>query len=293
MPTQYAIKDLERLSGIKAHTLRIWELRYGILKPERSCTNIRCYTPEDLKRILNISLLNNNGYKISKIATFMDEELVTHAQTILNKFARESDQIDNLVMCMMEMDEAKFESTVCSCISHFGFENTMERVLFPFMHHVGSMWQLGIVNCAQEHFIAQLIKQKIIVSIDGLPKEKTDDGKTYVLYLPNKELHDMGLLYCKYLVKTKGHKCLYLGQSVPLCDLKHLAEQIAADVLVTIFTTPMEDFSLKQYISKLSDAFQKARIMVSGRLFYESQEEITLPKNVILFESHEQFKNML
>lgn len=293
MPTQYAIKDLERLSGIKAHTLRIWELRYGILKPERSCTNIRCYTPEDLKRILNISLLNNNGYKISKIATFMDEELVTHAQTILNKFARESDQIDNLVMCMMEMDEAKFESTVCSCISHFGFENTMERVLFPFMHHVGSMWQLGIVNCAQEHFIAQLIKQKIIVSIDGLPKEKADDGKTYVLYLPNKELHDMGLLYCKYLVKTKGHKCLYLGQSVPLCDLKHLAEQIAADVLVTIFTTPMEDFSLKQYISKLSDAFQKARIMVSGRLFYESQEEITLPKNVILFESHEQFKNML
>lgn len=293
MPTQYAIKDLERLSGIKAHTLRIWELRYGILKPERSCTNIRCYTPEDLKRILNISLLNNNGYKISKIATFMDEELVKHAQTILNKFARESDQIDNLVMCMMEMDEAKFESTVCSCISHFGFENTMERVLFPFMHHVGSMWQLGIVNCAQEHFIAQLIKQKIIVSIDGLPKEKADDGKTYVLYLPNKELHDMGLLYCKYLVKTKGHKCLYLGQSVPLCDLKHLAEQIAADVLVTIFTTPMEDFSLKQYISKLSDAFQKARIMVSGRLFYESQEEITLPKNVILFESHEQFKNML
>lgn len=293
MPTQYAIKDLERLSGIKAHTLRIWELRYGILKPERSCTNIRCYTPDDLKRILNISLLNNNGYKISKIATFMDEELVTHAQTILNKFARESDQIDNLVMCMMEMDEQKFERTVCNCISHFGFENTMERVIFPFMHHVGSMWQLGIVTCAQEHFIAQLIKQKIIVSIDGLPKEKADHGKTYVLYLPNKELHDMGLLYCKYLVKTKGHKCLYLGQSVPLCDLKHLAEQISADVLVTIFTTPMEDVSLKQYISKLSDVFQKARIMVSGRLFYESQEEITLPKNVILFESHEQFKNML
>lgn len=293
MPTQYAIKDLERLSGIKAHTLRMWELRYGILKPERSCTNIRCYTPDDLKRILNISLLNNNGYKISKIATFMDEELVRHAQAILNKFSKESDQIDNLVMCMMEMDEPKFDSTVCSCIANFGFENTMERVIFPFIRHVGSMWQLGIVNCAQEHFMAQLIKQKIIVAIDQLPKEIASDANTYLLYLPNKELHDMGLLYCKYLLRARGHKCLYLGQSVPLCDLKQLAEHTNADALVTIFTTPMEDFSLEQYISKLAAAFSQARIMVSGRLFYESSDEITLPKNVILFESHEEFKNLL
>ncbi len=293
MPAQYAIKDLERLSGIKAHTLRMWELRYGILKPERSCTNIRCYTPDDLKRILNISLLNNNGYKISKIATFMDDELVRHAQAILNKFSKESDQIDSLVLCMMEMDEPKFDSTVCSCIANFGFENTMERIIFPFIRHVGSMWQLGIVNCAQEHFMAQLIKQKIIVAIDQLPKEISEKGQTFLLYLPNKELHDMGLLYCKYLLRARGHKCLYLGQSVPLCDLKQLAGHANPDALVTIFTTPMEDVSLEQYISKLSAAFGKAKIMVSGRLFYESQEEITLPKNVILFESHEEFKNLL
>lgn len=293
VPTQYAIKDLERLSGIKAHTLRMWELRYGILKPERSCTNIRCYTPDDLKRILNISLLNNNGYKISKIATFMDEELVRHAQAILNKFAKESDQIDSLVLCMMEMDEQKFDSTVCSCMTHFGFETTMESIIFPFIRHVGSMWQLGIVNCAQEHFMAQLIKQKIIVETDRLPKELSADSRTYLLYLPNKELHDMSLLYCKYLIRSRGHKCLYLGQSVPLCDLKQLAEDTAPDALVTIFTTPMEDVSLPQYIGKLTDAFGSSRILVSGRLFYESPEEITLPKNVILFESHEQFKNLL
>ncbi len=141
--------------------------------------------------------------------------------------------------------------------------------------------------------MAQLIKQKIIVAIDQLPKEIAANGHTYLLYLPNKELHDMGLLYCKYLLRARGHKCLYLGQSVPLCDLKQLAEQTRPDALVTIFTTPMEDFSLEQYISKLGAAFDKARIMVSGRLFYESSDEITLPKNVILFESHEQFKNLL
>jgi DNA-binding transcriptional MerR regulator len=293
VPTQYAIKDLERLSGIKAHTLRIWELRYGILKPERSCTNIRCYTPDDLKRILNIPLLNNNGYKISKIATFMDDELVKHAQIILNKFAKESDQIDNLVLCMMEMDEQKFDATVSNCITHFGFENTMERIIFPFMRHVGSMWQVGVVNCAQEHFISQLIKQKIIVAIDRLPFETGAGHKTYALYLPNKELHDMGLLYAKYLIRAKGHKCLYLGQSVPLCDLKDMVDTMKADVLVTVFTTPMEDFSLEQYLDKLSSAFNDCSIMVSGRLFYESAEEMTLPKNVILFESHEQFKNLL
>ncbi len=293
MPIQYAIKDLERLSGIKAHTLRIWELRYGILKPERSCTNIRCYTSDDLKRILNISLLNNNGYKISKIATFLDEELVKHAQSILNTYGKESDQIDNLVLCMMEMDEVKFEATICKCIAHFGFENTMERIIFPFMRHIGSMWQIGIINCAQEHFISQLIKQKIIVGIDNLPNQQTPDTKTFVLYLPSKELHEMGLLYCKYLIKARGHKCLYLGQSVPMCDLKNISENITPEIIVTIFTTPAEDYTLQQYMINLGTCFQQCKIMVSGRLFFESTEHIDLPKNVILFETYEQFKNML
>jgi len=293
VPAQYAIKDLERLSGIKAHTLRMWELRYGILKPERSCTNIRCYTTDDLKRILNISLLNNNGYKISRIATFMDEELVRHAQAILNKFSKESDQIDNLVLCMMEMNELKFDQTVSSCITHFGFEATMENIVFPFIRHVGSMWQLGIVNCAQEHFMAQLIKQKIIVATDQLPKEKSADGKSYLLYLPNKELHDMSLLYCRYLIRARGHKCLYLGPSVPLCDLRQLAESEVPEALVTIFTTPMEDVSLEVYIAELASVFSQSRILVSGRVFFESPDEIALPKNVILFESHQQFKNLL
>jgi DNA-binding transcriptional MerR regulator len=207
MPTQYAIKDLERLSGIKAHTLRIWEQRYGILKPERTDTNIRYYTGEDLKRILNISLLNNNGFKISKIAKLPDEEIIKQVQSILNNYTKENDQIDNLVLCMLEMNEPKFEKIVSNCIIHFGFESTIEKIIFPFMRQIGNMWLMGTINPAQEHFISHLVRQKIIVGIDGLFPEPLANPKTFLLYLPTNELHELGLLYCNFLVKAKGHKC--------------------------------------------------------------------------------------
>ena len=293
MPTQYAIKDLERLSGIKAHTLRIWEQRYGILKPERTDTNIRYYTSDDLRRILNISLLNSNGFKISKIAKLPDEEIIKQAQSILNNFNKESDQIDNLVLCMMEMNEAKFEKIISNCIIHFGFESTIEKVVFPFMRQIGNMWQVGMVNPTQEHFITHLVRQKVIVGIDGLFPEPLANPKTFLLYLPSNEMHELGLLYCNFLVKSKGHRCLYLGQSVPFNDLLTVTNVAPADVIVTVFTTRMEGISVQDYLNNLSNSFPNSQIMVSGRAFFDPNDPIELPKNVILFESHEQFKNVL
>lgn len=293
MTGQYAIKDLERLSGIKAHTLRIWEQRYGILKPERTDTNIRYYTAEDLKRILNISLLNNNGFKISKIAKLPDEEIIKQAKSILNNFNKESDQIDNLVLCMMEMNESKFEKIISNCIIHFGFESTIEKIIFPFMRQIGNMWQVGIVNAAQEHFISHLVRQKLIVGIDGLFPEPLANPKTFLLYLPANELHELGLLYCHFLIKAKGHRCLYFGQSVPFNDLISVGDIAPPDVIVTTFTNRMEGISTQDYLNNLSNSFKKSTIMVSGRLFFDVNEPIELPKNVILFESHEQFKNVL
>lgn len=293
MTTQYAIKDLERLSGIKAHTLRIWEQRYGILKPERTDTNIRYYTSEDLKRILNISLLNNNGFKISKIAKLPDEEIVKQAQSILNNYSKESDQIDNLVMCMMEMNEAKFEKIVSNCIIHFGFESTIEKIVFPFMRQIGNMWQVGMINPAQEHFISHLVRQKIIVGIDGLFPEPLANPKTFLLFLPANELHELGLLYCNFLVKSKGHKCLYLGQSVPFNDLVSVADVVPPDVIVTTFTSNPEGAPVQEYLNNICKSFPNSQIMVSGRVFFDRSEKIELPKNATLFESHEQFKNVL
>ena len=293
MSTQYAIKDLERLSGIKAHTLRIWEQRYGILKPERTDTNIRYYTSDDLKRILNISLLNNNGFKISKIAKLPDSEIIKQAQSILNNYTKESDQIDNLILCMMEMNETKFEKIISNCIIHFGFESTIEKIVFPFMRQIGNMWQVGMINPAQEHFISNLVRQKIIVGIDGLFPEPLANPKTFLLFLPSNELHELGLLYCNFLVKAKGHKCLYLGQSVPFNDLLSVADIMPPEVIVTTLTNFMEGISVQEYLNNLSSTFPNSQILVSGRVFFTENETMELPKNVILFESHEQFKNML
>jgi DNA-binding transcriptional MerR regulator len=293
MPNQYAIKDLERLSGIKAHTLRIWEQRYGILKPERTDTNIRYYTADDLKKILNISLLNNNGIKISKIAKLKQAEVLEQAQLILNRYSRTTDQVDNLVLCMMELDESKFEKTISNCILHFGFESTVENVIFPFLRQTGNMWQLGIINSAQEHFISNLIRQKLIVGIDSLFPGQLANPKTFLLYLPNKELHELGLLYCHFLIKAKGHTCTYLGQSVPFEDLRSVSELIKPDVIVTTFTSLAEDIGLQDYLNELSSAFPASTIRVSGRVFFDENVPLQFPKNIILFESHEQFKNML
>lgn len=291
MSTHYAIKDLERLSGIKSHTLRIWEQRYGILKPERTDTNIRYYTSEDLKRILNISLLNHNGFKISKIAKLPDSEIIKQAQSILNNYTKETDQIDNLVLSMIELNEIKFEKIITDCIIHFGFENTIEKIIFPFMRHIGNMWQVGAVNIAQEHFITSLVRQKIIAGIDGLSPEPVTNPKTFLLFLPENELHELGLLYCNFLIKSKGHTSLYMGQSVPFEDVVSVSEIIQPDVLVTTLTKRMEDDLASDYLQTLAKAFSNSTIMVSGRAFFG--EHIKLPKNVILLQSHEQFKNVL
>jgi DNA-binding transcriptional MerR regulator len=293
MDTQYAIKDLERLSGVKAHTLRIWEQRYGILKPKRSQTNIRYYSSADLKRILNISLLNNNGFKISKIATLPDDEILNQAQLILNNYNSESDQIDNLVFSMMEMDELKFEKIISNCVIHFGFENTMEKVVFPFLKQVGNMWQMGLINTVQEHFISHLIRQKLIVGIDGLFEEKLLKPKTFLLYLPNKELHELGLLYSYFLIKSKGHKCFYIGQSVPHEDLVKVNELVTPDVILTSFTNPIEDKSIQDYLKTISKTFKNKLILVSGRLIQQSNQKIDFPNNVCLLNSFEELKNML
>lgn len=293
MADQYAIKDLERLSGIRAHTLRIWEQRYGILKPERSDTNIRFYTSQDLKRLLNISLLNQHGFKISKIAKLTDLEIVTQVQLILNTFTKESDQTSNLVLCMMELNEYKFEKAISNCIIHFGFENTIEKIVFPFMVQIGNMWQLGIVNPAQEHFISNLIRQKIIVAIDRLSPEPLANPKTFLLYLPENELHEIGLLYCHFLVKSKGHKCLYIGQSVPFEDLIAISTIIHPEVIITSVTTPREGITIQNYVINLSESFKQCTILLSGRVFFDAQQNLNLPNNVILIESHEQFRNVL
>ncbi len=291
MTSTYTIKDLERLSGIKAHTLRIWEQRYNILKPERSETNIRLYSNNDLRKILNISMINNNGSKISKIAKMEDELIAQEVDKIVNTYKNENDQVDSLVLAMVEFDEQRFEKIISNCILHYGFEKSYENVIVPFLRHIGVMWRIGMVNPAQEHFISNLVRQKLIVAIDSVASKSEQTEKYVVLFLPDKELHELSLLYCYYLCKLNGLKCLYLGQTMPLEDVLKINHVTNNTHFICIITTKFEGISTNDYFQQLSDSMPNSTFYVSGSQVM--LEDVKFPNHFYKFTDSQEFKNLL
>ncbi|WP_317899191.1 MerR family transcriptional regulator [Aurantibacillus circumpalustris] len=294
MSSNYSIKDLELLSGIKAHTLRIWEQRYKVLKPERTESNIRYYTNTDLRRILNISILNKNGHKISNIVELNDYDLKLEVEKYLNNYLKESDQIESLYISLLELNEQRFENIINNAIDNFGFENTIEKIVFPFLKHLGNMWQVGAISPAQEHFISNLIRQKVIANIDKAVPEKSLRPKTYLFFLPSNELHEMGLLYLHYLTKVRGCNCVYLGQSVPVEDLISISTTIQPDYIVSVFTSRMPDMKLNSFLKACQEGLVEPTFLLSGRLLMDPDEEIDLPSNrFILFKDFNDYKQRL
>jgi DNA-binding transcriptional MerR regulator len=272
----YSIKDLEQLSGIKAHTLRIWEQRYNLLLPKRTDTNIRFYDDADLKLILNVALLNDNGYKISKIAGMSGAEMKEEVIKLTEKTLTHDDQINALTICMVEMDEERFDKVLSTNILKIGFEQTMLNIIYPFMSKIGVLWQTGAINPAQEHFISNLIRQKLIVAIDA--QIYKGGGKKFLLYLPEGEHHEISILFAAYLIKLKGHKVIYLGQSTPDDDLDSVYNLHQPEYLMTVITTSPNAENVQEYIDALSERFNKANIIVSG--YQIVGQDIKLPKNV-------------
>ncbi|HNS47584.1 MAG TPA: MerR family transcriptional regulator, partial [Bacteroidales bacterium] len=206
----YLIRDLEKMTGIKAHTIRIWEKRYQVVKPKRTSTNIRYYCDEDLKRLLNISALIKQGFKISQLAELGDDEL---NEKIMNAYSHESEEtsrIDNLVTAMIDLDEPRFEKTIHLATLNMGFEHTILNIIYPFLERIGILWLTGTINPAQEHFVSNLLRQKLLVAIDNLIVKPARDSKRFILFLPENELHELGLLFYSYLVRKSGHKIIYL-----------------------------------------------------------------------------------
>jgi DNA-binding transcriptional MerR regulator len=279
----YSIKDLERLSGIKAHTLRIWEQRYGILTPERSDTNIRTYSDEDLKKVLNISILNNKGFKISKIAGLGDFLIREKVLEVTETSSDAIIQIDSLVLAMIEMDEDRFEKSLSYNILRQGFDDTIQNIVFPFLQKVGILWQTNSINPAQEHFISNLIRQKLIVAIDGANQKVDATADKVLLYLPDQELHEISLLFANYTLKSKGLRTIYLGQSVPHENLNSVYNLHRPAHIVSVLTCPLLEGTAKEYIDRLSAEFSSSRILLSG--FQVLSAEIALPENVKTFSN--------
>lgn len=287
----YSIRELEKLSGIKAHTIRIWEKRYKIIKPKRTDTNIRYYSNNDLKKLLNITILNRQGWKISDIAKLSDEELNRKVRDFSYDSKDTESQIEKLVIAMVDLDEVKFDQILSNAIMHDGFEQTIINLIFPFFKKIGLLWQTGSINPAQEHFVSNLFRQKLMVAIDNLKIPDREDAKKFILFLPENEFHELGLLFYSYLIKKSGHSVIYLGSSVPFVDLKETSKFIKPNYLFTSITSTFDYKELAEYIEKLSNAFQRQTIFVTGRKMHE--EDIDLPANIETVSSPMEFKKRL
>jgi DNA-binding transcriptional MerR regulator len=275
--SNYSIKDLEQLSGIKPHTLRIWEQRYNIINPKRTDTNIRTYDDKDLKLVLNIALLKDHDYKISEIAKLSLEELSKEVLAISDKQLNYPDQIHALTIAMIDIDEERFEKIMATNILQFGFENTMINIIYPFLSRIGTLWVTGSIGPAQEHFITNLIRQKLIVAIDGQIIKATSASKKYILYTPEGEFHEIPLLFANFILRARNNKVIYLGQSMPFSELQFICEHHKPDYLFSVITsTPGQD-EVQQYVNKLGEAFSEIKVLLTG--YQVVAQGIDLPKN--------------
>jgi MerR family transcriptional regulator, light-induced transcriptional regulator len=281
--TRFTIKDIENLSGIKAHTIRIWEQRYSFIKPSRTDTNIRYYSNEDLKTILNISILNRYGYKISHINKMTATDMLSRVAELNNSSAQQERIVNTLIELMVDMDVLGFEKFLDKQIAAAGIEKTITRIIFPFFERIGILWQTGNVNPAQEHLITNVIRQKIIVGIDHA-KPLLKLNKTFLLFLPEKEFHEMGLLLVYFLLKKRGVDVFYIGANVPLQDAAFVAEVKKPDFVYTHLTSLSPGFNFEKFITLASGKLHSSNLIISG---YPTQGyKKPLPKNV-------QFKHSL
>ena len=291
-PATYSIKDLEKLSGIKAHTLRIWEKRFALFEPDRTDTNIRYYSNEDLKRILNISQLNKNGYKISVIAAMTDTEIKEKVSAINLVRTGSEDLIDNLILGMIDLNEAYFEKIFSACILKMGFENMIQQIIIPFYYRIGVMWQTDGINPAQEHFVSNIIRQKLIVAIDGLePPDDTTKRPAAVLFLPENELHEMSLLFYNYVLRSRNYKTIYLGQSVPLSSLARVIEIAKPNLLLSVVTNPLSKKEKEEFFQFLGKVTGVGKILLTGSAAPDTKKG--LPAHVVRFRDLPELLNLI
>jgi MerR family transcriptional regulator, light-induced transcriptional regulator len=287
----YSIRDLEQLSGIKAHTLRIWEKRYNLLSPDRSDTNIRNYNPNQLTLLLNVALLRNHGFKISEISKFSPAQIEKKVIHISEQVLSYPDQVQALTVSMLELDEERFEQVLNESIGKFGFENVMINIIYPFLTKIGILWITGSVGLAQEHFMSSLIRQKLIVAIDKLPKTLVDKHKTIVLYLPDGEYHEIGLLFANYLFKLKGHKTYYLGQSLPHADLSYITDLHKPDFVFTSITSSPNTDKIQEYLDEISADLKSTSIFITG--YQALNNVLKLPKNITKISNIEELQKII
>ncbi|WP_400077877.1 MerR family transcriptional regulator [Winogradskyella sp. R77965] len=286
--SQFSIKDLENLTGIKAHTIRIWEKRYNLLEPKRTDTNIRYYDLANFQKLLNVSYLNNNGYKISKITTIDEDKIPQLVREIASKNDTDSHAINALKLAMLNFDQALFYNTYESLLKEKSFRRIFYDVFIPMLTNMGLLWQTDTITPAHEHFITTLIRQKILVNTEKIQSKQVNDSKkTFVLYLPDNEIHELGLMFINYEIVSNGYHSIFLGPSVPLESLTDIQNYYDDITFVSYFTVKPEKENISAYLNTFNDVIltkNNSKFWILGRMLSHLDLD-NLPKNTKAFSS--------
>lgn len=283
----FSIKDLENLSGIKAHTIRIWEKRYNVLQPMRTNTNIRLYSLSSLQKLLNITLLHDHGYKISKISTFSDEKIAEMIRDIVSSKNAKNHAVSAFKMAMMNFDQDLFSNTYNWLLEEKSFSEIFNQVFIPLLEEIGLLWQTDTITPAHEHFISCLIVKKILVNIEKVEANKsTNNSKVYVLSLPLNEIHQLGLMYLHYEIVSKGYRVIYLGESMPIDHLKDLKKHCNSIVFLSYLTIQPERDYVNDYVNSMASVLlgDGSQIWLIGKMAQYIDQNL-IPIDVKVFKS--------
>ena len=284
MKSRYSIKDLEQLSGIKAHTIRAWEQRHKLITPKRTSTNIRFYSDDDLRVILNVSILLEHDWKIGQIAKLAPEEIAKSALEADPYEGNYAYELNELKLSTLNFDIERFETIMSTCIDKHGIHDTFQKVIGDYIQELGKLWLSGSVSISQEHFMSSMIRQKLFSALNEL--DAVDSGKTFALFLPANELHEIGLLYLAYVLKERGERVIYLGQSLPKEYLTDLLDNQKVDALISVFTTNPDVEYLPEYLRDLDDLIHDRGIQVhlTGYQFNDFSEN-TFGDNIHIYST--------
>ena len=289
----FSIKNLENLSGIKAHTLRIWEKRYNLLEPERTDTNIRRYSLDSLRKLLNVTLLYNHGFKISKIASLDSNEIPKLVRSIALKANSEQVSINAFKLAMINFDYELFDTNYEEILQHHDFEYLFLNIFMPLMKELGILWQTGAISPSHEHFITNLVKQKIHLQTEYLQKNKFDQENhpIFVLFLPENEIHELGILYLNYLILSKGYRTIFLGQSLQTSSLQTLYSYETKYYFVSYITVEPSKDEIMPYLHNFYKNIlenQDSKLILFGPQQIAIDKE-TLPEKIEMYRSVESF----
>ena len=290
---KYKISDLEQLSGVKAHTIRIWEQRYKVLVPLRTETNIRYYDDKQLLKLLNIVSLMNAGNKISVISKLSDKEFNEEIKTLgeTSSIGLKEEMLTNqLIISGLAYDEKAFDKALSNSILSFGLLQSYNKVFYPMLVKLGFLWSVSELTPSQEHFVSNLIKQKMFAAIDALEPASIQTEK-WVLFLPEAEMHDIGLLIANFMLRSKSVTVIYLGENVPIKNLYQVAENVKPTHYLTFAVRQNQQKMFNKYLSEMKNRFDDPNIFICCDMSFG--EKLNLSDNQHAITSFDSFMNVI